>query len=595
MIDRTILPLQRSAQAPAITSAEFLARWLEERGLSSEWGTFDPLVASAFLGSAAYPAFKIVTYDEQGIPRPEWSNTRRNIPPDAPLDHNGEPPPKYKFPAGTVSLYANAPDAWRKWGDAQEKWLAEGEGKALALHGAGKAVIGFPGIQNWHTKGEKTLRPQLAKRICQGDKIFVAVDGDWRTNPNVKRGTIELLAALEVCGADAVLVDIPDIPGCAKPGMDDWLAYARRSGQDVQAALAALPRLTLHDLEIPPIQCSQYADILARPSQQWIVKDVIPRGECTAIVGETSCGKTFYTMDLLLAVARGEKHHFGQKIKQHGLVVHITLEGTGLGNRLQAYKKHHKLDGTLPYVAIETPINLRDPHTTTDLIASIKREAILKELPVVLVAVDTVNRAMAGGDENSSVDMGALMASAEWLKSAFTGAGILLVHHTGKDLGRGARGHSSFSANVGAELNVKSDEATGVRTVTVQKQRDGSTNACFNFNLPVVGLGEDEDGDEITSCVVQPCTAPAVSPEANDLDVYRWVYAWNMRERGGSPVTRTDIKRNLSRIKPKVCKMKVAELMAAFEGAINKGWATPAPVKTGGDTLVLLPPPQAKF
>jgi hypothetical protein len=325
------------------------------------------------------------------------------------------------------------------------------------------------------------------------------------------------------------------------------------------------------------------------------VKNLIPPGELTAIVGETSCGKTFVAMDLLLAVARNEQYWFDQRIKRHGLVVHITLEGTGLGNRLQAYKTHHKLDAALPYVAIETPINLRDAHTTMDLIATIRREAVLQSRPVVLIAVDTVNRALGSGDENSSVDMGAFLASAERLKSAFPGSGVLLVHHVGKDSSRGARGHSSFSANVGAELLVTSDDRTGIRTVTAQKQRDASTDVRFNFQLQVVELCKDEDGDAITSCVVQPCVAPVASASASDLEVYRWIFQWNVNERGGRPTSRTEVKRNFGRIKPKGCKLQKPDFESALEGAINKGWCEVQSARRGGESLVLLPPLEAKF
>src|SRR5690606_25718324 len=91
-------------------------------------------------------------------------------------------------------------------------------------------------------------------------------------------------------------------------------------------------------------------------------------------------------------------------------------------------------------------------------------------LPLAAVAVDTVNRALGGGDENSSVDMGAFVAQAERLRVAFPGSAVLLVHHTGKDEGRGARGHSSLAAAVGGQLDVTAAK-DGTRSVYVAKQR----------------------------------------------------------------------------------------------------------------------------
>ena len=101
--------------------------------------------------------------------------------------------------------------------------------------------------------------------------------------------------------------------------------------------------------------------------------------------------------------------------------------------------------------------------------------------------------------------MGAFLTGAELLKAAFPGAGIILVHHLGKDSSRGARGHSSFGANVGTQLNVDCDQQSKVRTVRVGKQRDGRTDLTFNFELAVIEVGMDDDGEAITSCVVKDC------------------------------------------------------------------------------------------
>jgi RecA-family ATPase len=53
---------------------------------------------------------------------------------------------------------------------------------------------------------------------------------------------------------------------------------------------------------------------------------------------------------------------------------------------------------------------------------------------------------MAGGNENAPDDMGALVRNIDRLR-AETGAAVLLVHHTGKDTSRGARGHSLARGN----------------------------------------------------------------------------------------------------------------------------------------------------
>jgi hypothetical protein len=564
---------QDSARAAGTTSAEFLRRWCDERGLDPSFGRFETV--ASFGGSA----FAIITHDAEGNERPELSRTR--------YDRHEN---KYMARHGVgVVIFAPRPDSFRQFNAAKEKWIAEGEGKALALAQLGYAVLGIGGCHNWHVKDSTQLHPELAARIRKGDTVHIAIDGDWQTNPNVAEGAALLMFAVKAAGAKPQLVQLP-----AKEGIDDFIARLTREGKDPHAELAKLERLS--ELKVPSdIPITADKDILARPAPLWIVKNLVPPGELTAIVGETSCGKTFLTMDLLLAVARKEEFWFGQRIKRHGLVVHITLEGTSLGNRRRAYQQHHKLAAPLPYVAIETPINLRQDGAA--LIKAIEREAVTAGLPVVLIAVDTVNRALGGGDENSSQDMGEFLAGAEAMKAAFPGAGVLLVHHVGKDASRGARGHSSFSANVGAELSVANDEKTGIRTVSITKQRDGRTDLTFNFKLAVVELGKDEDGEPVTSCAVEPSAAPVGDADLDNRGRYQLLYAWYIGDQNSRrAVSKRRVSENVLNIRLKDSKIRKADLEATFEWAKDKGYAVLAAQQPKtGEWYELHPLPEPKF
>ena len=73
-----------------------------------------------------------------------------------------------------------------------------------------------------------------------------------------------------------------------------------------------------------------------------------------------------------------------------------------------------------------------------------------------VVCIDTLNRAAPGADENSSQDMGLIIEAAKALQMALGGL-VLLVHHTGKDAGKGLRGHSSLFAALDAAIEVSRD------------------------------------------------------------------------------------------------------------------------------------------
>jgi hypothetical protein len=121
--------------------------------------------------------------------------------------------------------------------------------------------------------------------------------------------------------------------------------------------------------------------------------------------------------------------------------------------------------------------------------------------PLALLIVDTASRALAGGNENAPDDMGALVRSVDRLRDELH-CHVVLVHHTGKDQSRGARGHSLLRAAVDTEIEVI--RWSDISSATITKQRDGISGERISFRLRQVVLGQDEDGDPVTSCVVEP-------------------------------------------------------------------------------------------
>ena len=78
---------------------------------------------------------------------------------------------------------------------------------------------------------------------------------------------------------------------------------------------------------------------------------------------------------------------------------------------------------------------------------------------VALVVVDTLARAMTG-NENPPDDMGKFVAACGRIREACEGH-VLIVHHSGKDLAKGARGHSSLRAATDVELEVTNGQDGG--------------------------------------------------------------------------------------------------------------------------------------
>jgi hypothetical protein len=88
-------------------------------------------------------------------------------------------------------------------------WLCEGEKKALAVAQLGLPAVGFCGVEGWHTKGERGLLGDFGAIRLRDRIIEVLPDGDYQSNPHVKRAIQRLGAALVARGARPRAVLLP--------------------------------------------------------------------------------------------------------------------------------------------------------------------------------------------------------------------------------------------------------------------------------------------------------------------------------------------------------------------------------------------------
>ena len=233
-----------------------------------------------------------------------------------------------------------------------------------------------------------------------------------------------------------------------------------------------------------------------------LVHGLLVQGTTSVVYGDSNVGKSFWAIDLAYCVATGRPWN-GSKVKQKG-VVYVSMEGgQTTKNRMLAYKKAHPFQGEAHFALIPAAVNLFDSEDDiATLVATIQDAASHMGVEVGLIVVDTLARAMAGGNENTSEDMGLLIRNIDAL-AALTEAHVMLVHHTGKDKTRGARGSSALRAATDTEIQLEKIEGTNITTVTVTKQRDLEGGQSYNFKLMVTEVGNDTDGDPITSCYVE--------------------------------------------------------------------------------------------
>lgn len=400
-------------------------------------------------------------------------------------------------------------------GETVARLKAKGKSSKLNLPGA--SVVG------WHVVGE--LAPGSPTYICEGIGQAWAC---WQATGHAAVvsfgwGRVRQVA-MDLARQDpaARLVLVPDVgkePDAARiadeigaaivtmpegwPANSDVSDLARRKGMDTLIELLDNQRRPA-PLPLGIVFANELPDTYEPPDE--IVQGVLGAGAGSILYGDSNSGKTFLAIDLACAVARGVPW-MGRRT-QRGLVVYVAAESpASVRNRLQAYQAHHGC--RVPNFAIvQAPVNLHDGNGDTEaLIQAVKAAERHTGQKAALVIGDTLARMSAGANENSGQDMGLVVSHFDRIRSE-TGAHFLLIHHSGKDAAKGARGHSSLRAAVDTEIEVT--DSTQGRCAEITKQRDLGTNGQrIGFELDQTALGITKWGESATTCVVRSVGAPA--------------------------------------------------------------------------------------
>ncbi|MBU9259078.1 AAA family ATPase [Burkholderia multivorans] len=292
-----------------------------------------------------------------------------------------------------------------------------------------------------------------------------------------------------------------------------------------------------------------------------LIEGIITRGAGTILYGESNSGKTFLALDMACAVARGEP--WMDRRTEKGLVLYLASESPqSIRTRAQAYRKYHNCE--LPNLAIAPdPVNLWVSDEDTDkIIATVEAMERERGCKVELIIGDTLARLSAGGNENSGEDMGLVVSRMDRIRNA-TKAHVMLIHHSGKDQAKGARGHSSLRAAVDTEIEVR-DSDTG-KFATITKQRDmAGVGDRVGFALEVVEMGTTKWGKVASSCVVVPADAPIKAPKEAKLSSRQQAildFMASQERQGERGISRKDLVHQFSGI---LTQSKVYEAVSKF-------------------------------
>lgn len=280
-------------------------------------------------------------------------------------------------------------------------------------------------------------------------------------------------------------------------------------------------------------------DLRWAAKSNYAVKGLFNYGATGLITGKSNAGKSPVALDLCAHVALGRDWN-GHKVRG-GYACYIATEGfTGNANRFEGARRQYFSDGSpVPFEVIQASIDLRTTTADADAIASaVIARAKVFEVKPALIIVDTLSHTLAGGNESDPEHARA------WLKNILrlaraTGAAVLAVHHPPKDGSSLFRGSGFLMNDTDVVIQVETDEKTKIRKVTTPRNKEGAEIEPIQFRIRVVGLGFDDEGEEITTVVVDwlndaaRAEVPRLSPQEQAVLAIAVEKSWpeNTRDR----------------------------------------------------------------
>lgn len=234
-------------------------------------------------------------------------------------------------------------------------------------------------------------------------------------------------------------------------------------------------------------------------ASSYLIKGWLGRSQMSVVYGPSNVGKSFFCLDMAFSVAANVEWN-GARVRG-GTVLYLATEGgNAFRNRVYALRESKGVSDA-PLLVRPSPIDLLRAEVDMPALMALCNEVKAQHGEIAMIVVDTLSRAMAGGNENGPEDMTRLIGNLDVLRD-LTHAHIMVVHHSGKDTAAGARGHSSLRAATDTEIELEVEDTLRIAKTT--KQRDMEPKPPFGFTLHVHELGNDEDGDQVTTCTILP-------------------------------------------------------------------------------------------
>lgn len=215
----------------------------------------------------------------------------------------------------------------------------------------------------------------------------------------------------------------------------------------------------------------------AIPKPAFLIDGILVEDTLAELYSRPGAWKSFVAMSWACCIATGTPWA-GHAVRE-GTVLYVLAEGApGMGERVTAWEAHNGI--AVPEERIlwrPAPINLASPEWAQAL------GQVAAEVGAVLVVIDTRARCTVGVEENSSKEMGQVVANLDLARGASNGATFLLLHHSDAT-GAKSRGSTSVLGALDTELKIERTATGG--TLKLEKQKNAPDGLAWNLTATSV-------------------------------------------------------------------------------------------------------------
>lgn len=203
------------------------------------------------------------------------------------------------------------------------------------------------------------------------------------------------------------------------------------------------------------------------PPPEYVIDGLLEHGGLSSLIGPPGVGKSTVALDIACHVATGRTWQGRRTLKTKVLY----LPGEGLSGAVQRLLAWEDAYGMVLGDNLLLGDSILQLAASTD--AWGEMSGFITAQRVGLIIFDTFARMSLGIEENSASDVGKAVVRFDQLRK-LTGAGVMAIHHTGKDASKGARGSTALNGALDSEILVRADWSFAhPDDITGPPERDG--------------------------------------------------------------------------------------------------------------------------